>query len=881
MIANDPLRVLSSWNDSIHFCEWYGVSCSRRHRGKVSALLLPYQELSGSVSPHIGNLSFLKVLNLSNNMFVGEIPSEIGGLRRLQRLDLYNNSLEGEIPPNISGCSALTVFDVTRNKLVGGLPWQLGLLEKLEIFGASFNNLSGSIPPSFGNLSSLQMFTLHQNQMSGEVPDALDQLKSLQLLVLSFNNLYGEIPASIFNISSLIQIWFGANQFHGSLPWNLGTSLPNLEKFDVFNNNLIGRLPPSLSNASNLVILQLNVNNFTGSVPSMANSNKLVRCLITGNHLGSGKDGDLRFLSSLTNATSLEFLHIDLLSGTIPYNIGNLNSLQHLYLDNNHLSGDIPSSIGNLTRLIFLGLEHNKFSGSIPVEVGGLKNLGSLDLSYNLLSGSIPSSMGSCVTLEYLQLQGNLLQGIIPSTLSSLRGIQVLDLSSNNLSGQIPEFLEQMNISQRLNLSYNNFEGEVPDQGAFKNTSIISVIGNSKLCGGADGIQFPPCYFGAKHSNKTFSHKWKIVISTVSIVIFLTLMSSCLFFLWKRGRKPVTTSTNALQLLPLSYERLYKATNGFSSENLIGVGSFGSVYKGILNENGLNTNVAVKVFNLQRHGASKSFVAECEALKNIRHRNLVRIVTVCSGTDYQGNDFKALIYEFLTNGCLEEWLHRTTKSLTFLQRVDIALGIAYAVDYLHKHCETPIVHCDLKPSNVLLDEDMVAHVGDFGLARFLDEVVDPSSTIADPSLSSIGIKGTVGYAPPEYGMGNEVSIQGDVYSYGVLLLEMFTGRRPIDETFREGLSLHNIVKSALSKQQTMNVLDPILLNEPLPRLTTHRNHASSSSEDTRSHLEDLLSSILEIGVTCSSDTPEDRVSMSEVLSRLTAIRKKLHPVERM
>ncbi|CAN1187580.1 Probable LRR receptor-like serine/threonine-protein kinase At3g47570 [Linum perenne] len=974
MIANDPLRVLSSWNDSIHFCEWYGVSCSRRHRGKVSALLLPYQELSGSVSPHIGNLSFLKVLNLSNNMFVGEIPSEIGGLRRLQRLDLYNNSLEGEIPPNISGCSALTVFDVTRNKLVGGLPWQLGLLEKLEIFGASFNNLSGSIPPSFGNLSSLQMFTLHQNQMSGEVPDALDQLKSLQLLVLSFNNLYGEIPASIFNISSLIQIWFGANQFHGSLPWNLGTSLPNLEKFDVFNNNLIGRLPPSLSNASNLVILQLNVNNFTGSVPSMANSNKLVRCLITGNHLGSGKDGDLRFLSSLTNATSLEFLHIgennfggdlpkhignlstnlthlgfsdnkisgnipseiqylvnlevlvaftNLLSGTIPYNIGNLNSLQHLYLDNNHLSGDIPSSIGNLTRLIevsissnhlqgqipvsignckellmlhlarnnlsgvipsqlmslaslsrFLGLEHNKFSGSIPVEVGGLKNLGSLDLSYNLLSGSIPSSMGSCVTLEYLQLQGNLLQGIIPSTLSSLRGIQVLDLSSNNLSGQIPEFLEQMNISQRLNLSYNNFEGEVPDQGAFKNTSIISVIGNSKLCGGADGIQFPPCYFGAKHSNKTFSHKWKIVISTVSIVIFLTLMSSCLFFLWKRGRKPVTTSTNALQLLPLSYERLYKATNGFSSENLIGVGSFGSVYKGILNENGLNTNVAVKVFNLQRHGASKSFVAECEALKNIRHRNLVRIVTVCSGTDYQGNDFKALIYEFLTNGCLEEWLHRTservdepTKSLTFLQRVDIALGIAYAVDYLHKHCETPIVHCDLKPSNVLLDEDMVAHVGDFGLARFLDEVVDPSS-------SSIFIKGTVGYAPPEYGMGNKVSLQGDVYSYGILLLEMFTGRRPTEETFREGLNLHNIVERALLEQRTMEVVDPILHNELHGNMRIrYTNYTSNNnSEETRNNAENLLNSILEIGVTCSSNLPEERANISDVLSKLIAIK---------
>ncbi|CAN1187570.1 Probable LRR receptor-like serine/threonine-protein kinase At3g47570 [Linum perenne] len=893
MIANDPLRVLSSWNDSIHFCEW---------------------ELSGSVSPHIGNLSFLKVLNLSNNMFVGEIPSEIGGLRRLQRLDLYNNSLEGEIPPNISGCSALTVFDVTRNKLVGGLPWQLGLLEKLEIFGASFNNLSGSIPPSFGNLSSLQMFTLHQNQMSGEVPDALDQLKSLQLLVLSFNNLYG-------------------------------------------------RLPPSLSNASNLVILQLNVNNFTGSVPSMANSNKLVRCLITGNHLGSGKDGDLRFLSSLTNATSLEFLHIgennfggdlpkhignlstnlthlgfsdnkisgnipseiqylvnlevlvaftNLLSGTIPYNIGNLNSLQHLYLDNNHLSGDIPSSIGNLTRLIevsissnhlqgqipvsignckellmlhlarnnlsgvipsqvmgltslslSLDLSHNRFTGSLPVEVENLRNLGSLDLSHNMLSGSIPGSLGSCVMLESLHLQGNFLEGFIPSSLSSIRGIRELDLSANNLSGQIPFFLENMNISKLLNLSYNNFDGEMFEEGVFKNASIVSVIGNSKLCGGIPEFKLPPC---KKFRNKSLSRKWKIVISTVSSLLFLAFIGVSFFvFRVKRRGKQAVDSVDDPQLQQLSYQRLYKATDGFSAANQVGVGSFGSVYKGVLDENSLVTNIAVKVFNLQRRGASKSFMAECEALKNIRHKNLVKILTVCSSVDSKGNDFKALIYEFLANGSLEDWLHRPVgrideppKSLNFLQRVNIVIDIASAMDYLHNNCGTPIVHCDIKPSNILLDEDIVAHVGDFGLARFI-------SPIADPSLSSIGIKGTVGYAPPEYGMGNEVSIQGDVYSYGVLLLEMFTGRRPIDETFREGLSLHNIVKSALSKQQTMNVLDPILLNEPLPRLTTHH----------------LLSSILEIGVTCSSDTPEDRVSMSEVLSRLTAIRKKLHPVERM
>ncbi|CAN0929315.1 Putative receptor-like protein kinase At3g47110 [Linum grandiflorum] len=314
-----------------------------------------------------------------------------------------------------------------------------------------------------------------------------------------------------------------------------------------------------------------------------------------------------------------------------------------------------------------------------------------------------------------------------------------------------------------------------------------------------------------------------------------------------------------------------------SSANQIGVGSFGTVYKGVID----GICVAVKVFNLQRRGASKSFMAECEALKNIRHKNLVRIVTVCSSIDYEGNDFKALIYDFLANGSLEDWLHQpieridesTIRSLNFIQRLNVAIDIASAVVYLHNNCGTPIVHCDLKPSNVLLDEDMVAHVGDFGLARFLLMVENPAS-------STIGIKGTVGYAPPEYGMGNEVSIQGDVYSYGILLLELFTGKRPTDETFRDGLSLHNVVMSALSEQRTFEVVDPVLLNELLRRLTSHHNNTSNSLEEARKDLEELMSSILEIGVACSSDIPEERISMSEVLSRLTAVKKKVCPVER-
>ncbi|CAN1170948.1 Probable LRR receptor-like serine/threonine-protein kinase At3g47570 [Linum perenne] len=766
MITDDPLGVFSSWNDSVHFCEWYGVSCSKRHHSRVTVLNLSAHRLYGSISPHVGNLSFLKVLYLFNNSFMGEIPPEIGQLHRLERLSLRDNLLDGKIPSNISRCSALTYFDVYNNKMVGGLPWQLGLLSKLQYFIASSNNLSGSIPFAFGNLSSLLVFHGGDNKLSGSIPNTLGRLKGLMELYLGPNILSGEIPTSIFNLTSLTDLWLGFNQLHGSLPWNLGTSLPNLENFDVAFNLLSGSVPPSLSNASNLVLLQLSSNNFTGSMPSMADSNKLVYFRAPGNSLGSGKANDLSFLSSLTNATNLVSLDIQAnnFGGRLPQNLGNLSiSLKRLALNNNKIFGNIPSGIQYLVNLAEFWAYDNDLTGTIPSNIGKLKSLEVLDLGNNNLFGYIPSSMGNLTRLTNLNISSNYLFGEIPASIRNCKQLTSLYISRNNLSGVIPpQLLSLTSLSIALDLSGNRFTGALPmELGNLKNLEYLNLSHNML----SSSI---PSSLGSCIKLYTLclddNHLQGIIPSS-------TFVGSCCFILLiKQRRRQDKSSTDDPKLLQLSYQRLFKATDGFSLANQIGVGSFGS-------------------------------------------------------------------------------------------RLNVAIDIASAVDYLHNNCGTPIVHCDIKPSNVLLDEDMVAHVGDFGLARFLS--------------TTIGIKGTVGYAPPEYGMGNEVSIQGDIYSYGILLLELFTGKRPTDETFKDGLSLHNIVKSAMSEQNTSEVVDPILLSELLRRLTSHHNHITSNSSKARKDLEELMSSILEIGIACSSDFPQERASMSEVLSSLTAIKTSL------
>ncbi|XP_028057352.1 receptor kinase-like protein Xa21 [Camellia sinensis] len=389
------------------------------------------------------------------------------------------------------------------------------------------------------------------------------------------------------------------------------------------------------------------------------------------------------------------------------------------------------------------------------MEVAKLINLGYLDVSKNLLSGEISSTLGSCTSLETLRLGNNFFNGAIPS-LNFLRGLSELDLVNNSLSGEIPVYLKSFILLQNLNLSFNNFEGVVPTQGAFSKASKISVVGNNKLCGGIAELKLPKCNF-KEDENRRSNSALTVALSIPFGLLGLALVGCVLYLCQFRNRRKYTPSNSSKNsLLRVSYQTLVKATDGFSSFNLISVGSFGSVYKGVID----GIIVAVKVLNLLQHGALKSFLFECEALRNIRHRNLVKLITTCSTIDYQGHDFKALVYEFMVNGSLEEWLHpncnedlsnEELKKLNLLQRLNIITDVVCALNYLHNHAQSPIVHSDLKPSNILLDKDMTGHVGDFGLAKFLADHATHDLFVNE--TSSVGIRETIGYtAPGEYAL---------------------------------------------------------------------------------------------------------------------------------
>ncbi|KAK9989801.1 hypothetical protein SO802_030040 [Lithocarpus litseifolius] len=475
-----------------------------------------------------------------------------------------------------------------------------------------------------------------------------------------------------------------------------------------------------------------------------------------------------------------------------------------LNLSHMGLTGTIAPQVGNLSFLSHLSFRNNNFHGSLPNELAYLAHLEVVSFGLNNFSGMLPSWLGFLPKLQVLYAYTNSFEGSIPESLGNISSLKVLHLSENNLSGRIPRSLGNCTSLEIIHLDDNNFSGQS------KTANIV-------------------------------------VVRYVLPAMIATILGSILIFFLMRSQKKQVKQKGEEDLLPpptwrrITHLELEQATDGFSESNLVGKGNLGSVYKGTLSD---DTCVAIKVFNLKKEEGFKSFEIECDVLCRIQHQNLVKIIGSCSSTN-----FKALVLEYMPKGSLKKWLYSPNHFLDMLERLNMMINVASSLEYLHHGCPLPVVHCDLKPSNILLNKDMVAHVSDFGISKLLGD---------EDSMTQTMTLATIGYMAPEYGSQGAISTRGDVYSYGILLMETFTRKNPTDEMFVGEMNLKRWVKQSLP-HLVITVIDANLLKR--------------GEEHFNAKLDCMLS-IMQLAMDCSTEAPEERINMRDVITTLKNIKSK-------
>lgn len=696
-------------------------------------------KISGTIPPSIGNISSLRFLGCVGNIIGGEIPHELGNLSNLRMLGFDYNRLTGEIPASILNLSSLVYIALTDNTLSGTLPAALGLrLPNLEGIYLADNLLRGEIPRAITNATKLKELELSYNMFVGSVPNDLGNLKELLFLNVAGNQLTNA-PGNeqrlgfIDSLSECRMLQFliaGNNPLQGMLPDSVRNLSSSIEMFNVENARIYGEIPVGIGNMSSMISLVLNGNNLRGNIPSeIGYLDHLQRLYLSTNRLQGNIPIELCNLVNLGEVMLFE----NELSGSIPSCIGNLGRVQRLMLGYNRLSSNLPLGLWGIKDMLFLNVSNNLIEGGLPSEIGMMGNIEGIDLSSNRFSSVIPSTLGELQSLRHLSLSKNSFEGSIPTSFGNLISLEFLDLSSNNLSGTMPLSLEGLSHLREVNMSFNRLEGQIPNGGVFSNSSPQSFTGNKGLCG-MPSLEVPLCAKEKGPSSKK-KHIVKIIIPVIVSVTFILV--SILFSLWimhrrKRVKREDDEVPDIVAHRTISYHEILKASDGFSEANLLGTGGSGSVYRGTLSDGEV---VAIKVLNLENEEAEKRFDAECEVLKQIRHRNLVKVITTCSN-----DSLRAIVLPYMINGSLDNWLYdKQDYTVSLFQRVDIMIDVAMAIEYLHHGYEFPVVHCDLKPANVLLDADMVAHVSDFGISKILAQNKSSARTMT---------LGTIGYIAP-------------------------------------------------------------------------------------------------------------------------------------
>ncbi|KAG8077024.1 hypothetical protein GUJ93_ZPchr0006g44884 [Zizania palustris] len=704
--------------------------------------------------------------------------------------DVKNNSLTGPIPETIGNCTSFQVLDFSYNQLSGSIPFNIGFLQ-VATLSLQGNRFTGPIPSVIGLMQALAVLDLSYNQLSGPIPSILGNLTYTEKLYMQGNKLTGTIPPELGNMSTLHYLELNDNQLSGFIPPELG-KLSGLFDLNLANNLLEGPIPDNISSCVNL-------NSFN------AFGNKL--------------------------------------NGTIPRSLHKLESMTYLNLSSNFLSGPIPIELSRINNLDTLDLSCNMITGPISSAIGSLEHLLRLNLSKNGLVGFIPAEIGNLRSLTEIDMSDNHIDGLIPQELGMLQNLILLKLENNNITGDVSSLMNCFSLNI-LNVSYNNLAGVVPIDNNFTRFSSDSFLGNPGLCGYWLGSA---CRSSGQQQKSPISKAAILGIAVGGLVILLMILvavcrpNSPPVFKDVSVSKPVSNAPPKLVILHMNmallvYEDIITMTENLSEKYIIGYGASSTVYKCVLKN---RKPVAIKKLYAHYPQSLKEFETELETVGSIKHRNLVSL---------QGYSLSPvgnlLFYDYMENGSLWDILHEgptKKKKLDWETRLQIALGAAQGLAYLHHDCSPRIIHRDVKSKNILLDKDYETHLTDFGIAK---------SLCVSKTHTSTYVMGTIGYIDPEYARTSRLNEKSDVYSYGIVLLELLTGKKPVDNE----CNLHHLILSKTANNAVMETVDP----------------------DVADTCKDLgeVKKVFQLALLCTKRQPSDRPTMHEVVRVLDCL---VHP----
>ncbi|KAM3317319.1 hypothetical protein ACQJBY_035142 [Aegilops geniculata] len=858
----------------------------------LRVLRLSMNRLSGDFPVGFGQCRSLLELSLDGNGITGALPDDLFAATSLRYLSLHTNSISGEIPPGLRNLTGLVRLDLSFNAFSGALPEVFDALAgTLQELSAPSNLLTSGLPATLSLCVNLRVLNLRNNTLTGAIGLDFRAVNSLVYLDLGVNKFTGLIPASLPECTGMTALNLGRNLLTGEIPPSFA-AFPSLSFLSLTGNGFSNvtsalRILQRLPNLTSLVLTK----NFRGGeampadgIDGFAKIEVLViaNCELTG-----------AIPAWLAGLRRLKVLDIswNRLAGPIPPLLGELDRLFYVDISNNSLQGEIPASLTRMPALLagggngrgdddervqdfpfFMrrnvsakGRQYNQVS-SFPA---------SLVLARNNLTGGVPAGLGALARLHIVDLSWNGFSGPIPPELSGMTSLESLDVSHNALSGAIPASLTRLSFLSHFAVAYNNLSGEIPIGGQFFTFSSADFAGNPFLCGFHVGrkcdrkIDDQEATDGSTTGSNDGRRSAGVVAAIcVGTALLVAVGLAATWRAWSRRRQEdnacrvaagddeessdssAARSSTLVLLFPgdddeeqttvITLDEVVKATGDFDETRIVGCGGFGMVYRATLAD---GRDVAVKRLSGDFHQMEREFRAEVEALSRVRHRNLVALRGYCR----LGKDVRLLIYPYMENGSLDHWLHERADAgkdaLQWPARLRIARGAARGLAHLHGGGGgARVMHRDVKSSNILLDAAMEARLGDFGLARL--------ARGSDDTHVTTDLVGTLGYIPPEYGHSPAATYRGDVYSMGVVLVELVTGRRPVDMAARLGARDVTAWAARLRREG--------------------RGHEAVDAAVPGRHREEAAR-VLELACACVSEDPKARPTAQQLVERLDAV----------